>query len=425
MKKKSLQKMSRLFASAVLVGTMCLGNVANVNAADNNGPATWKPTDTPKAAITVEYKMGNDVVTPANDVSFIFTKTEAPKGMTTDDMPNISVANVTFSAGEDKIKDTSATNIKVLRKQSGNFLESFKTAMDATTSTKMTTGEYVYTVKSISNVIMTKTTDEFKASSAEYKLRIFVAQDANGKLYIKGLSIVNTKNDAGTDNADGTKVNGNPGTGEGGIVSNFSGLKFVNEYVAKAGGVVDPTDPIVPNPEDSSTYAFKVTNNVVDKKDQGGDFKYTMTVTKPAEITTADDSYVYFVNGAQASGKYGEAVTFTLPAGKNMMIRSCYAGSKVTVDQQGVANWTATAKTMFNGKADSSTLTAAVGKNLKVEGKTLGQKENKVDYTNTYKDIAVTGIIVNNFPFIIMITIAVVAFAGIVAMNSKKRMNRR
>ncbi len=39
MKKKSLQKMSRLFAAAVLVGTMCLGNVANVNAADV--PAEW------------------------------------------------------------------------------------------------------------------------------------------------------------------------------------------------------------------------------------------------------------------------------------------------------------------------------------------------------------------------------------------------
>jgi len=48
MKKKSLQKMSRLFAAAVLVGTMCLGNVANVNAADV--PAEWGPTETPSAA---------------------------------------------------------------------------------------------------------------------------------------------------------------------------------------------------------------------------------------------------------------------------------------------------------------------------------------------------------------------------------------
>lgn len=34
MKKKSLQKISRLFASAALVGTMCLGSVASVNAAN-------------------------------------------------------------------------------------------------------------------------------------------------------------------------------------------------------------------------------------------------------------------------------------------------------------------------------------------------------------------------------------------------------
>lgn len=423
MKKKSLQKMSRLFASAVLVGTMCLGNVANVNAADNNGPATWKPTDTPSAAITVEYKMGNDVVTPENDVSFIFDKISAPEGMTKDDMPPISVANVKFDAGKDEIKDTTVSDIKVLRKQSDNFLASFKTAMD-NSSTNMTTGTYEYTVKSTSNVTKTKEKDVFTASSAEYKLDIFVAQDPNGKLYIKGLSIINTKNDAGTDTGNDAKVDGKPGSTEDGIVSNFSGLKFVNEYVAKAGSV-DPTDPDVPDPNKPASYAFKVTNNTESKGTQTGSFDYTMTVTKPSGIATTDNTYVYYVNGKQETGTYGAEVTFTLPDTKSMMIKSCYAGSKVTVEQKGVANWTATAKTMFNGKADSSTLTAAVGKNLKVENKTLGQKENKVDYTNTYKEITVTGIIVNNFPFIIMIAIAVVAFAGIVAMNSKKRMNRR
>ena len=424
MKKKSLQKMSRLFASAVLVGTMCLGNVANVNAADNNGPASWGPGDTPSAAITVEYKMGNDVVTPENDVSFTFTKTSAPTGMNLNDMPAISVGNVKFNAGKDLIKDTSVTDIKVLRKQSDNFLASFKTAMDANNA-KMTTGEYVYTVKSASTVTKAKNNDVFTASGAEYKLNIFVAQHIDGKLYIKGLSIINTKNDAGTDSSDNTKVNGKPGSTENGTASNFSGLKFVNEYAAKAGSVVDPTDPTRPDPADPSTYAFKVTNTAVNKKDQAGNFEYTMTVSKPAGITTADTSYVYFVDGVQKNGNYGTPVTFTLADGKNMMIRSCYAGSKVTVDQKGVANWTATAETMFNGVKESPNLSAAVGKNLQVANKTLGQNENKVDYKNTYKDIAVTGIIVNNFPFIIMIAIAVVAFAGIVAMNSKKRMNRR
>lgn len=412
--------MSRLFASAVLVGTMCLGNVANVNAADV--PAEWGPTETPSAAITVEYKMGNDVVTPANDVSFTFAKTAAPAGMNVSDMPAISVANVKFNAGEDLIKDTTATDIKVLRKQSDNFLESFKTAMDA--STKMTTGEYVYTVKSTSTVTKTKTNDVFTGSDAEYKLNIFVAQDTNSKLYIKGLSIINTKNDAGTDTGNDAKVDGKPGTTTGGTASNFSGLKFVNEYVAKAGSV-DPTDPDVPDPNKPASYAFKVTNNTESKGSQTGSFDYTMKVTKPSGIATTDNTYVYYVNGTQKTGTYGTEVTFTLPDTKSMMIKSCYAGSKVTVDQKGVANWTATAETTFNGVKDTQKLSAAVGKNLKVADKTLGQKENKVDYKNIYKDIAVTGIIVNNFPFIIMIAIAVVAFAGIVAMNSKKRMDRR
>lgn len=417
MKKKSLQKMSRLFAAAVLVGTMCLGNVANVNAADV--PAEWGPTETPSAAITVEYKMGNDVVTPANDVSFTFTKTSAPTGMNLNDMPAISVGNVKFNAGEDLIKDTSVTDIKVLRKQSDNFLASFKTAMD--TSTKMTTGEYVYTVKSTSTVTKAKNNDVFTASNAEYKLDIFVAQNTDGKLYIKGLSIINTKNDAGADTGNNTKVDGKPGSTTGGIASNFSGLKFVNEYVAKAGSV----DPIVPNPNDPKSYAFKVTNNTESKGTQTGSFEYTMTVTKPSGITTADNTYVYYVDGTKQTGTYGTAVKFTLPDTKSMMIQSCYAGSKVTVDQKGVANWTATAETTFNGVKDTQKLSAAVGKNLQVANKTLGQKENKVEYKNIYKDIAVTGIIVNNFPFIIMIAIAVVALAGIVAMNSKKRMNRR
>lgn len=412
--------MSRLFAAAVLVGTMCLGNVANVNAATT--PAEWGPEDTPEAAITVEYKMGNDVVTPENDVRFTFTKTAAPTGMNVSDMPAISVANVKFNAGEDLIKDTTATDIKVLRKQSGNFLESFKTAMG--TSTTMTTGEYVYTVKSTSTVTKAKTNDVFTGSNAEYKLNIFVAQHTDGKLYIKGLSIINTKNDAGTDTGNTTKVDGTPGSTTGGTASNFSGLKFVNEYVAKAGSV-DPTDPDVPDPTKPKSYAFKVTNNTESKGTQTGSFDYTMTVTKPSGIATTDNTYVYYVNGTQKTGTYGTEVTFTLPDTKSMMIKSCYAGSKVTVEQKGVANWTATAETTFNGVKDTQKLSAAVGKNLKVADKTLGQKENKVDYKNIYKDIAVTGIIVNNFPFIIMIAIAVVAFAGIVAMNSKKRMNRR
>ena len=66
-----------------------------------------------------------------------------------------------------------------------------------------------------------------------------------------------------------------------------------------------------------------------------------------------------------------------------------------------------------------------MGKNLTVADKTIGQKENKVEYKNVFNDIAVTGIIVNNFPFVMMIVMAMAAFVAIVAVKSRRRMNER
>lgn len=414
MKKKSLQKISRLFASAALVGTMCLGSVASVNAA-NGEPNKWTESQEAKAAITVEYKMGKSVDTPANTVSFVFDKVNGP--VQKSDMPDITVANVNFPAKVDEVLASDSNDIKVLRKQSNNFLASFKTAMD--TSDVMTTGEYQYTVHSTSSVSKNKDADEFKASDAVYNLSIFVAQNSQGKLYIKGLGITQKFDDGGSAGSS-TKIDGTPGNGTGSTEGDFSALKFVNVYTAKAGN----TDPDTkPDPDKKDTYAFKVSNTTEGNTDEAGNFTYTMTVNKPTGFSTKDNTFVYYVNGKEKTGTYGAALEFTLDNAQNMMIKSCYAGSTVSVNQAGRANWTATAVQMFDGKAEAQ-LSAAMGKDLAASG-ILGQKENKVDYTNTYKDIAVTGIIVNNFPFIIMIGMAIVAFAGIVVMNSKKRMNRR
>ena len=50
---------------------------------------------------------------------------------------------------------------------------------------------------------------------------------------------------------------------------------------------------------------------------------------------------------------------------------------------------------------------------------------NTVKYTNTFLDNPVTGIIVNNFPFVMMIVMAMAAFVAIVAVKSRRRMNER
>lgn len=239
-KRKPLQKISRLFASWFFVGAMSLGAVAPVNAATNaNGGVEWTDVENPEAAITVEYKMGKDVVTPESNVSFTFTKVDRPVGVAESVQPALSVDNITFAAGEDEVLDTSVSNIKVLRQQSGNFLKNFVAHVN---DAGMTTGLYRYTVKATSSAEKAKQNDTFTASLAEYDITVYVAQKSNGDLYVKGLGVWTKVSDAGSTLQNKTKVDATPGTTENGLKGNFSGLVFVNEYTAKAGSV-DPTDP--------------------------------------------------------------------------------------------------------------------------------------------------------------------------------------
>lgn len=419
MKKKTLQKISRLFASLVLVGAMSLGTVATANAqVQSDKSSKWEATDTPEAAISVEYKMGNGVTTPKNVVKFNFTSASKPAGATY--QPALSVSDITFDAGSDEIKDKTKTDIKVLRKQSSNFLANFKTSL---TNPGMTVGEYTYTVTSASTVTKAKNADVFTGSNASYKITVFVAQHTDKTLYIKGLAVKPTKNDAGAEITNGAKVDATPGSTFDGSEGNFSGLKFVNEYVAKAGSV-DPTDPTVPDPNDPKSYAFKVTNNATGTTaSETGKFIYKMTLNRPSDVAATETTYKYYVNGTEKTGTYGVEETFELEAGKHMMVKSCYAGSTVSVTEKGVANWTATATPTFNG-VQGSDVPGKMGTDVTVPG-TIGQNENKVIFANVFKDIAVTGIIVNNFPFVMMIVMAMAAFVAIVAVKSRRRMNER
>ena len=410
MKKKTLQKFSRLFASLVLVGAMSLGTVATVNAKTvNAGATTYGEGETATAAISVEYKMGNGVTAPANNVSFTFTKKSNPKN-TTANMPDLTAAAINFDAGATTIKDTTITDYTVLRRETTDFLGAFVTYMNAHST--MDVGEYVYTLTSTSTGTATAPS-KFVSSQAKYEVHIFVAQKTAGGLYIKGTGIKKIQNDDGT--AASGKVDGTPGTHTDGKEENFSKVKFVNEYVAVSGSTTpDPTDP--------STYAFKVSNKAVDSTTSAdSSFNYKMTLTAPA-LKGVGNTYTYYKvttagKGTALTGHYGTEEEFSLKNGEYVIVAEAPQGTKATVKQIGKANWTPVVEYTFNnGTAEN---------NNAAMGKLIGITPNKVDYTNTYKDIAVTGIIVNNFPFVMMIVMAMAAFVAIVAVKSRRRMNER
>lgn len=57
-------------------------------------------------------------------------------------------------------------------------------------------------------------------------------------------------------------------------------------------------------------------------------------------------------------------------------------------------------------------------------GNYIGEKDNKVEFENKYNEVPITGIILNNLPFILMIGVAVLAF-GTLAILKKRRKSER
>lgn len=423
MKKKTLQKISRLFASLVLVGAMSLGTVATANAAGS--AMTWDETKTPKAAFTVEYKRATGVEIPATNFVVTFEKA----GFKQDDkgalastltdknkMPAISDKTVSFAQKEATVK-----------KECPDFLEEFVNALKTPANTHGA-GIYLYNVaQKTPSVKKNNSQDELTASTDKYLVKVYVAQKSDGSgLYIKGL-VVNegTVETPGTDKVDAT-----PGGSTGGSTS---GMVFTNEYIAKNG--TGGGDDNKPKPDDPATYGLKVKKVVAGANaDTNKEFTYTMKITKPADLSLKDTQYTFYkveANGTSVGtaekGDYGIAKTFKLKANESILVKSCYAGSALEIEETGASNWTPQVKVVLNG-IDLGTTDGIMGTNLKYtsdDTNKIGQKTNTVDYTNTYLDNPVTGIIVNNFPFVMMIVMAMAAFVAIVAVKSRRRMNER
>lgn len=423
MKKKTLQKFSRLFASLVLVGAMSLGTVATANAAGS--AKTWKETDTPKAAFTVEYKRATGVEIPATDFTVTFEKagfkqadanTLASTPTDKNKMPAISDKKVSFTKADTTVK-----------KESADFLGEFLTALNTPGNTKGA-GIYLYNVaQKTPTVTKNNEQDILTASTNKYLVKIYVAQKSDGSgLYIKGLVV----NEGTVENPGADKVDATPGGSTGGSTS---AMVFTNEYIAKNGS--GGGDDNKPNPNDPTTYGLKVKKTVAGAgADTNKEFSYSMKITKPADLTLKDTQYTFYkveadgttVDTAQ-KGTYGTALSFKLKADESILVKNCYAGSALEIEETGTANWTPQVKVVLNGN-DLGTTDGIMGTNLKYtsnDTNKIGQKTNTVDYTNTYLDNPVTGIIVNNFPFVMMIVMAMAAFVAIVAVKSRRRMNER
>ena len=89
-----------------------------------------------------------------------------------------------------------------------------------------------------------------------------------------------------------------------------------------------------------------------------------------------------------------------------------------SVVESATPNYKGSAESVFNGQSQNKVAASKYNEAITVTN-TLGQKQNKVDVTNTYNYVPLTGIIMNTLPYVLMIALCGAALVAFVA--SKRR----
>lgn len=261
-------------------------------------------------------------------------------------------------------------------------------------------GKYEWTIAETAGTTAGVTYD-----NNSYTLTAYVANKANSnELYIQTITVKN---------AQDTKV---------------EKLEFVNRY-AKNNGSLTISKSLADSNKTDVAAEGKHTENFNDKSKA---FTFTIELEKPA---SADENLTkvtakYYKQDNQIEDKeipFGQEQTFTLKDGEKLVFESNLPiGTIYTVKESAVANYTPSAKVtqdgqvvQFDGQNQKSgtkntELNAADGANkgdAVYQNKLfIGEGENKVEFTNTYDFIVLTGIVMNNLPFILMVVVASLGF---------------
>lgn len=271
-------------------------------------------------------------------------------------------------------------------------------------------GKYEYTVKETGAIpeITDEKHEKMIMSKAEYTMDVYVSNSGSG-LEISNIIVNKTKDDKGT--ATTGKVD----------ISNTdkNGFKFTNTYVQEAGTGIDPTDPDPTYAKDGSLNVTKAIESNGGTVDTSKMFDFTAKFTFPTGTDANTLGGVKDADGHVISIDENGTYTFKLTANKNMKFTGVPVGTKINVTESATPNYKGSAKSVFNGQAQADVVADKYNEAITVEN-TLGQKQNKVDVTNTYNYVPTTGIIMNTLPYVLMIALCGAALMAFVAFKRRR-----
>ena len=289
--------------------------------------------------------------------TFKFTATS-----TTEGAPTATIADVSFTEGQ-------AGTLK-----GEKYVLEGKTAISFT-GTWPHAGEYVYTVAETQESMPNVTYD-----TSSYTLRVYVINGTNG-LEVEKIT------------AEGAK-------------GKTDKILFTNTYAKN-----NATLTIEKNT--TGTYADKT---------RKFDFEITFTKSPMSDQTT----FTGTIGAQSVECTAGQTKTFKLADGEQLVFNNLPVGTTYMVKELAATDGYTPKVTVVENKTTTVTNktvqeTEALD-TLKENGKNnlVGENENKVTFTNTYKDVAVTGIVMNNLPFILLVAVAIVAFVSLAVVKRRR-----
>lgn len=373
----SMNKMFKKVLAVVAAGAMTMGMAMPTFAAEG-GKVT-------EAYVSKTY---NTEVGKAEKFSFTATQIKAGTGIITT-AANVTIPDISFTAEQ---TGTTKKRAKV----------NFPTFTEA--------GEYEYTVtetQTADPAVADGEHEKMIMSKAEYTMDVYVTENTEGNLVIDNIIVKKMKDDKG-DDAQGTKV-----TDIGDTDTN--GFNFTNTYVQEAG---TGTKPTTPDPDYTNYGSLNVSKTISVPEgvqaDANKEFDFTATFKFP-DGTDANALGGVKGNGTDITLKQDGTYTFKLKTTEKMKFTGVPVGTKISVTESATPNYKGSAAVVINGAAQDTVTASKYDEAITVSEKSLGQKKNTVDVTNTYNYVPTTGIIMNTLPYVLMIAlcgVALIAFVG-------------
>ena len=351
-----MKRLRALLLTGVMTVTMACGGT--VMADEGKSQDTVPEVE---AEITKVLEFAEGVSVPNARFQFEITKV-------TEDAPDATIEDITYSS-DDETGDVAGGKYSIA-KDSNIVFGTFPHA-----------GEYVYTVTEKADTYKEAENEDMIYSDASYELHVYVINDDDGLTVDK---ITAEKN--------GKKIDC---------------IEFINTFIKNTQKLTISKETVGAYADKTKDFTFKI--KFIKSATAGEETSYTGKIGNEEVVCVVDEEKEFELHD-------GESLVFeNLPAGTRYVVTEVGAEDGYTPSVTVVENGVKTVDGKTAKETDS--LTSVAGNQT---SNLVGENTNTASFTNTYKDVAITGIVVNSLPFAVMIA-AFAAVLGVLAVMKSRR----